>query len=190
MKVIEKIRDAAANDANRVVFSFEFFPPKTEDGVDNLFERMERMVVHNPSFCDITWGAGGSTADLTLEISNRMQNMVCVETMMHLTCTNMPVEKIDNALSTIKSKGIQNVLALRGDPPHGQDKFVKVEGGFACALDLVSVSFSPLLSTESVDLIGFKLILFLLHCLVHFYAKFCPFALVVSRWEVANYVFD
>ncbi|CAA2996623.1 probable methylenetetrahydrofolate reductase [Olea europaea subsp. europaea] len=136
MKVIEKIRDAAANDANRVVFSFEFFPPKTEDGVDNLFERMERMVVHNPSFCDITWGAGGSTADLTLEISNRMQNMVCVETMMHLTCTNMPVEKIDNALSTIKSKGIQNVLALRGDPPHGQDKFVKVEGGFACALDL------------------------------------------------------
>ncbi|CAA2996622.1 probable methylenetetrahydrofolate reductase [Olea europaea var. sylvestris] len=137
MKVIEKIRDAAANDANRVVFSFEFFPPKTEDGVDNLFERMERMVVHNPSFCDITWGAGGSTADLTLEISNRMQNMVCVETMMHLTCTNMPVEKIDNALSTIKSKGIQNVLALRGDPPHGQDKFVKVEGGFACALDLV-----------------------------------------------------
>ncbi|CAI9777097.1 unnamed protein product [Fraxinus pennsylvanica] len=137
MKVIEKIRDAAANDANRVVFSFEFFPPKTEDGVDNLFERMERMVVHNPSFCDITWGAGGSTADLTLEISNRMQNMVCVETMMHLTCTNMPVEKIDHALSTIKSNGIQNVLALRGDPPHGQDKFVKVEGGFACALDLV-----------------------------------------------------
>jgi methylenetetrahydrofolate reductase (NADPH) len=62
---------------------------------------------------------------------------VCVETMMHLTCTNMPVEKIDHALETIKSNGIQNVLALRGDPPHGQDKFVQVEGGFACALDLV-----------------------------------------------------
>ncbi|CAA2954613.1 probable methylenetetrahydrofolate reductase [Olea europaea subsp. europaea] len=55
------------------------------------------------------------------------QNMVCVETMMHLTCTNMPVEKIDHALSTIKSNGIQNVLALRGDPPHGQDKFVQVK---------------------------------------------------------------
>ncbi|CAN4114921.1 unnamed protein product [Withania somnifera] len=95
------------------------------------------MVTHNPSFCDITWGAGGSTADLTLEIAKRMQNMVCVETMMHLTCTNMPVEKIDHALDTIKSNGIQNVLALRGDPPHGQDKFVQVEGGFACALDLV-----------------------------------------------------
>ncbi|CAL0328071.1 unnamed protein product [Lupinus luteus] len=136
MKVIEKIL-GASSDPERVVFSFEFFPPKTEDGVDNLFERMDRMVAHNPSFCDITWGAGGTTADLTLEISNRMQNMICVETMMHLTCTNMPVEKIDHALETIKSNGLQNVLALRGDPPHGQDKFVQTEGGFACARDLV-----------------------------------------------------
>ncbi|KAK1273885.1 hypothetical protein QJS04_geneDACA013301 [Acorus gramineus] len=78
-----------------------------------------------------------SPPDLTLDITNRMQNMVCVETMMHLTCTNMPVEKIDHALDTIKANGIQNVLALRGDPPHGQDKFVQVAGGFACALDLV-----------------------------------------------------
>ncbi|CAN6308767.1 unnamed protein product [Urochloa humidicola] len=135
MKVIEKIHQAEAD--GRTVFSFEYFPPKTEEGVENLFERMDRMVAHGPSFCDITWGAGGSTADLTLEIANRMQNMVCVETMMHLTCTNMPVEKIDHALETIKSNGIQNVLALRGDPPHGQDKFVQVEGGFGCALDLV-----------------------------------------------------
>lgn len=138
MKVIDKIREAAAaNGGDKVVFSFEFFPPKTEDGVENLFDRMERMVVHNPTFCDITWGAGGSTADLTLEIARRMQNVVCVETMMHLTCTNMPIEKIDHALTTIKSDGIQNVLALRGDPPHGEDKFVQVQGGFACALDLV-----------------------------------------------------
>lgn len=62
---------------------------------------------------------------------------ISVETMMHLTCTNMPVEKIDHALDNIKNNGIQNVLALRGDPPHGQDKFVQVEGGFSCALDLV-----------------------------------------------------
>lgn len=135
MKVIDKITEKVASD--KVVFSFEFFPPKTEDGVENLFDRMDRMVAHNPAFCDITWGAGGSTADLTLDIANRMQNMICVETMMHLTCTNMPVEKIDHALRTIKSNGIQNVLALRGDPPHGQDKFVQIQGGFACALDLV-----------------------------------------------------
>ncbi|XP_010524471.1 PREDICTED: methylenetetrahydrofolate reductase 1 [Tarenaya hassleriana] len=135
MKVIEKIQ--SLTEQGKTVFSFEFFPPKTEDGVDNLFERMDRMVAYGPTFCDITWGAGGSTADLTLDISNKMQNVVCVETMMHLTCTNMPVEKIDHALETIRSNGIQNVLALRGDPPHGQDKFVQVEGGFACALDLV-----------------------------------------------------
>ncbi|KAF9591806.1 hypothetical protein IFM89_007361 [Coptis chinensis] len=135
MKVIEKIREAELE--NKTLFSFEFFPPKTEDGVDNLFDKMDRMVQHNPSFCDITWGAGGTTADLTLDIANKMQNMICVETMMHLTCTNMPVEKIDHALDAIKGNGIQNVLALRGDPPHGQDKFVQTEGGFACALDLV-----------------------------------------------------
>nr|AFK33808.1 unknown [Lotus japonicus] len=137
MKVIEKIHEAAASDPNKVVFSFEFFPPKTEGGVVNLLERMDRMVAHSPSFCDITWGAGGSTADVTLDIAKKMQNTVGVETMMHLTCTNMPVEKIDDALETIKSNGLQNVLALRGDPPHGQDKFVQVEGGFACARDLV-----------------------------------------------------
>ncbi|XP_059445967.1 methylenetetrahydrofolate reductase (NADH) 2-like [Corylus avellana] len=136
MKVIEKIQAGLAEEG-KVVFSFEFFPPKTDDGVDNLFERMDRMVAHNPAFCDITWGAGGSTADLTLDIANRMQNIICVESMMHLTCTNMPVDKIDHALSTIKSNGLQNVLALRGDPPHGQDKFVQIQGGFACALDLV-----------------------------------------------------
>lgn len=157
--MIEKIRDASL-DEKKVVFSFEFFPPKTEDGVDNLFERMDRMVAHNPTFCDITWGAGGSTADLTLDIANRMQNIICVETMMHLTCTNMPVEKIDHALDTIKSNGIQNVLALRGDPPHGQDKFVQTEGGLACALDLVSLYIQlkdlinmPMLLTSNINLL-------------------------------------
>ncbi|KAL6224282.1 hypothetical protein ACLB2K_003137 [Fragaria x ananassa] len=71
------------------------------------------MVAHNPAFCDITWWA--SNADLTLDIANKMQNMICEETMMHLTCTNMPVDKIDHALQTIKCNGLQNVLALRGD---------------------------------------------------------------------------
>ncbi|KAH7438168.1 hypothetical protein KP509_04G003700 [Ceratopteris richardii] len=66
-----------------------------------------------------------------------MQNRICVESMMHLTCTNMPVDKLDKVLDGMKANGIQNILALRGDPPHGQDKFVHVSGGFSCALDLV-----------------------------------------------------
>jgi methylenetetrahydrofolate reductase (NADPH) len=74
VKVVDKIK--AANADGHVLFSFEYFPPKTEDGVENLFERRDRMVAHQPSFCDITWGAGGSTADLTLDIANKMQNMV------------------------------------------------------------------------------------------------------------------
>jgi len=67
--------------------------------------RMDDMVSYSPTFCDITWGAGGSTADLTLEIAKKMQNMVCVETMMHLTCTNMPVDKISSALEEVSNQG-------------------------------------------------------------------------------------
>lgn len=86
MKVIEKIREAVDGEG-RTVFSFEFFPPKTDEGVENLFERMDRMVAHNPTFCDITWGAGGSTADVTLEIANRMQNMVCESSPFFALCS-------------------------------------------------------------------------------------------------------
>ncbi|GLC56702.1 hypothetical protein PLESTB_001136600 [Pleodorina starrii] len=135
MKIIDKINQKLKE--GQTFFSFEFFPPRTEEGVENLFERLDRMVTHAPIFCDITWGAGGSTADVTLDIATRMQNQVCVETMMHLTCTNMQVEKLESALKEVKKVGVQNILALRGDPPKGQEKFEAIEGGFSCALDLV-----------------------------------------------------
>ncbi|KAG2491425.1 hypothetical protein HYH03_010213 [Edaphochlamys debaryana] len=135
MKLIDKINQKVKE--GKTFFSFEFFPPRTEEGVENLFERLERMVTYAPVFCDITWGAGGSTADVTLDIAARMQNQICVETMMHLTCTNMQIEKLESALKEVKKMGVRNILALRGDPPKGQDKFEAVEGGFSCALDLV-----------------------------------------------------
>ena len=75
MKVIDKIKNASQHD--QVTFSFEYFPPRTEEGVENLYERLDRMVALQPLFCDITWGAGGSTADVTLDIAIKMQNMVC-----------------------------------------------------------------------------------------------------------------
>jgi len=91
--------------------AFFFFPPPPppssppplflSQGVTNLIERQHRMVALGPLFCDITWGAGGTTADLTLEIAARMQRDVGVETMMHLTCTNMPVEQLDDALDKV-----------------------------------------------------------------------------------------
>lgn len=135
MKIVDKINERIERDEK--FFSFEFFPPRTEEGVANLWERMDRMVSHQPMFCDITWGAGGTTADVTLDIARKMQNMICVETMMHLTCTNMHVEKLDAALADVKEAGLQNILALRGDPPKGEENFTATIGGFACALDLV-----------------------------------------------------
>ncbi|KAI6698969.1 hypothetical protein NL676_019088 [Syzygium grande] len=150
MKVIEKISEAFAardggGDANggerkkgEVVFSFEFFTPRKKAEVDGLLGIIGRLVAHGPAFCDLTWRSGSlATDDLTLDVVGKMQNVVRVETMMHLTCTNMPVPRIDRALERIKSDGVQNVLALRGDPPTGQDKFVPVPDGFASGLDLV-----------------------------------------------------
>jgi methylenetetrahydrofolate reductase (NADPH) len=87
-------------------------------------------------YADITWGAGGGTSDLTLEIASKLMESG-MEANMHLTCTNMPVEKITQALKGAKEAGIQNIVALRGDPPKGQEAWVAAEGGFSCALDLV-----------------------------------------------------
>jgi methylenetetrahydrofolate reductase (NADPH) len=134
-KIIDVMNDHIKE--GKPFFSFEYFPPKTEEGLKNLIERMHRMVAFGPTFCDITWGAGGSTADLTSQIADRMQNEVKAECMMHLTCTNMPEAKVADALVFLKKVGVKNILALRGDPPHGKEKFEVVEGGFSCALDLI-----------------------------------------------------
>ncbi|KAI8911667.1 methylenetetrahydrofolate reductase-domain-containing protein [Gorgonomyces haynaldii] len=135
MKIIEKIRAAEAED--RCYWSFEYFPPKTEAGVTNLYDRMDRMYQLGPEFIDVTWGAGGVTSDVTLEIASTAQSVYGLETSMHLTCTNMPRIKIDIALREAKQAGIQNILALRGDPPRGQENWTKVETGFNYAVDLV-----------------------------------------------------
>jgi len=133
MKIVDKIRACEGQP----FFSFEYFPPKTPQGVTNLYDRVERMATHHPLFIDITWGAGGTTADLTLELSTNFQKLFCLETQMHLTCTNMKKEMIDTALAKCKEAGIQNIIALRGDPPVGQERWTSVEGGFEHALDLV-----------------------------------------------------
>ncbi|KAF7728077.1 hypothetical protein EC973_006715 [Apophysomyces ossiformis] len=135
MKIIDKIKKA--EEEGRMYWSFEYFPPKTAQGVQNLFDRIERMQRFGPEFIDVTWGAGGTTSDLTSEIVATTQTVYGVETMMHLTCTNMPVEKIDEALEKAKDAGCQNILALRGDPPHGQNNWEACEGGFVHAIDLV-----------------------------------------------------
>lgn len=136
MKLIDKIREINEVE-KRPFYSFEYFPPKTEDGVANLYARIERMALLQPAFLDVTWGAGGTTSDLTLEISSNAQNYTGVEVMMHLTCTNMSQEGLRGALDEAKRLGIRNILALRGDPPRGADAFEAIQGGFSRAIDLV-----------------------------------------------------
>ncbi len=127
---------AAREASHTPFFSFEYFPPKTETGVANLYDRVARMARIEPLFCDVTWGAGGATSDLTLSISGNMQQYLGVDVMMHLTCTNMPAGKVLHGLETAKEKGIRNILALRGDPPVGKE-WSKCEDGFEHATDLV-----------------------------------------------------
>lgn len=135
MKISEKIQNAQAED--RAFWSFEYFPPKTEVGVSNLYDRMDRMYQLGPEFIDVTWNAGGCSSEVTLDICTTAQSVYGLETCMHLTCTNMPRVKIDVALREAKAAGIQNILALRGDPPRGQENWTKVETGFSYATDLV-----------------------------------------------------
>ncbi|CAB4422280.1 unnamed protein product [Rhizophagus irregularis] len=135
MKVINKI--LKAHEEGRPSWSFEYFPPKTQQGVQNLYDRMERMYRLGPEFIDVTWNAGGTTSQLTSEIVATAQSVYGLETIMHLTCTNMPKEKIDKALKDAKECGCQNILALRGDPPRGQEHWEACENGFSHAIDLV-----------------------------------------------------
>jgi methylenetetrahydrofolate reductase (NADPH) len=91
----------------------------------------------HPMFVDITWGAGGSTADLSLEIAANVQNLTGLQVMLHLTCTNLSRERLREVLHETRELGIQNILALRGDPPRGADRWTTPPGGLARAVDLV-----------------------------------------------------
>ena len=98
---------------------------------------MDRMHGLGPAFVDITWGAGGSLSQLTCEMVHFAQTTYGLETCMHLTCTDMEIEKVDNALKEAYKAGCSNILALRGDPPREKEKWQAVEGGFRYAKDLI-----------------------------------------------------
>ncbi|KAF1982609.1 methylenetetrahydrofolate reductase 2 [Aulographum hederae CBS 113979] len=136
MHISEKL--ANAKEAGKPTFSFEFFPPKTAQGVQNLYDRMDRMHSFGPSFIDVTWGAGGHLSDLTCEMVKVAQTTYGLETCMHLTCTDMGKAKIDQALKDAYNAGCTNILALRGDPPREKEKWQATAGGFRYAKDLVT----------------------------------------------------
>ncbi|KAF4970665.1 hypothetical protein FZEAL_9990 [Fusarium zealandicum] len=120
---MDRITDRiAALPDDATYFSLEFFPPKTAMGFSNLRDRLHRMErALRPLFINVTWGAGGSTSQKSLELAELCQREVGLTTCLHLTCTNMSRKLIDKALEDAKALGIRNILALRGDPPRREE---------------------------------------------------------------------
>ena len=121
------------------VFSFEFFPPKTEAGERNLYAALSDLRPLEPSFVSVTYGAGGSTRSKTIEIVKRIRDEYGLEAMAHFTCVGATVSELRATLDEMRQAGIDNVLALRGDPPAGQEEWTKTEGGLEYSRELVEL---------------------------------------------------
>jgi methylenetetrahydrofolate reductase (NADPH) len=135
------IRDIheACRQAGRPAISFEFFPPKTDEGDRALIEKtMPALMAMKPDYCSVTYGAGGSTRDKTLGIVDRIQKKFGLTSMMHLTCVNSTREQLREVIEEARAKGIKNLLALRGDPPGGTGPWMPIEGGFTYSYELVA----------------------------------------------------
>jgi methylenetetrahydrofolate reductase (NADPH) len=137
---VQFIRDifASRRASGRPVISFEFFPTKTEEGERTLMEKtIPSLCALKPDYCSVTYGAGGSTREKTLGIVARIQNDHRLTTMAHLTCVNATAQQTRDILAQARDLGVQNILALRGDPPGGTGEFQKTEGGFEFSYQLV-----------------------------------------------------
>lgn len=123
----------------RPSFSVEFFPPKTEEGREALFETVEVLRELEPSYFSVTYGAGGATREGTLETARAIRDDYEVEAMAHLSCVGETTESLREIVDRIAAAGIENILALRGDPPRGQRDFVHPEGGLGSAAELAAL---------------------------------------------------
>ncbi len=117
--------------------SFEFFPPRTRQGIPAVFRAIRRLAPFNPDFISVTYGAGGVTQAFTEEIVTAVKRKTNLLPMAHLTCVGQTKQEIHAVLTRLNNAGIENIIALRGDPPRGQSDFVPVEGGFSHATDLI-----------------------------------------------------
>lgn len=143
--------------------SFEFFPPRIAEGIPAVLETLDELKVYCPDFVSVTYGAGGSTRAFTEEITLAAKRSAGTEVMAHLTCVGQTKEEVHGVLGRLEAEGVENIIALRGDPPRGSTEFVPVEGGFQHATDLlqhvksnfkfgVAAACYPEGHTESVDL--------------------------------------
>jgi methylenetetrahydrofolate reductase (NADPH) len=125
--------------ASEPVFSFEFFPPKSDEGERNLYDALKQLRELRPAFVSVTYGAGGSTRDKTLEIVSRVRAEYGLEAMAHFTCVGATEQQLRETLDQMANAGLENVLALRGDPPAGQEEWTKTEGGLEYSRELVEL---------------------------------------------------
>ncbi|MEA2177965.1 MAG: methylenetetrahydrofolate reductase [Solirubrobacteraceae bacterium] len=121
------------------VFSFEFFPPKSDEGEANLRRALRELAPLAPDFVSVTYGAGGTTRDRTVDIVASLRQEFGLEAMAHFTCVNATVDDLRATLSRMRDAGVENVLALRGDPPEGQDRWTQTEGGLEYSSELVAL---------------------------------------------------
>jgi methylenetetrahydrofolate reductase (NADPH) len=133
--------DEILEAADRPVFSFEFFPPKTPAGVWNLLDALRELQPLQPDFVSVTYGAGGSPAEKeqTLDIVARIKRDFGLESMAHFTCVGATVQELRTTLDRMRDAGIENVLALRGDPPQGQADWTATEGGLTYSRELIEL---------------------------------------------------
>lgn len=128
---------ASVYGPNRFGLSFELFPPKTEAGEAALFRHVELLRQFQPSYITCTYGAGGSTQSKTLDIVARVRRETGLPVATHLTCVGRTADELQQYLSKALERGVENVVALRGDPPKGEETFVATTGGFRYANELV-----------------------------------------------------
>ena len=129
-----KIKDILASART---ISYEFFPPKSAEGIPAVFRAADRLTPFQPDFVSVTYGAGGTTRGFTEEITRGLKERYDAEVMAHLTCVGQTKAELNHVLERLDEAGIENVIALRGDPPQGETAFVPLEDGFQHASDLV-----------------------------------------------------
>ena len=133
MRIDEILRE------RRPVFSFEFFPPKTDEGQANLRATLDALSDDNPDFVSVTYGALGSTRDRTIDIVKWIKQDLGIEAMAHFTCVGATREELTETLSEIEAAGVDNVLALRGDPPAGEEEWTPTPGGLLYSTELIEL---------------------------------------------------
>ncbi|MGA3037380.1 MAG: methylenetetrahydrofolate reductase [NAD(P)H] [Vulcanimicrobiaceae bacterium] len=133
MRIIESL------EQRQPFFSFEFFPPQNDDGVRLLFDAIAQLRVLQPAFVSITYGAGGSTRARTVELAKRIRNDLGIDVMAHVTCVGATRDELRALFDDLAAANIENIMALRGDPPKGEGAFSPPKGGFAYASELIAM---------------------------------------------------